>query len=326
MKKQRNVDINPDSKIFVAGHRGMVGSAIVRRLNSLGFKNLLLRTRDELNLINQNEVNKFYKTEKPDHVIICAAKVGGISANNLLRANFIYENLQIQTNLIHYSNIFNVKKLIFLGSSCIYPRNCKQPIKEEYLLTDVLESTNEPYAIAKIAGIKMCESYYKQHKSQFFSVMPTNVYGKNDNYSLTEGHVFASLIRRFHEAREKNLESVTLWGSGNPLREFIHVDDLADAIIHIMKQDFNALYEKNVSHINIGTGREISIKDLASLIASKIKYEGKIFFDKSMPDGTPRKLLDCTKLTQLGWKSKTSLEDGIKLSYKDFLKESLHEA
>tara|TARA_Y100001935_G_C17226292_1_gene467976 strand:- start:146 stop:1096 length:951 start_codon:yes stop_codon:yes gene_type:complete len=316
------VDINLNSKIYVAGHKGMVGSAILRKLENQGYTNLLTRSHEDLDLLDQDLVKSFFEEEIPEYVFVCAAKVGGINANNILRADFLYQNIQIQSNLIHFSSQVNVKKLLFMGSSCIYPRDCKQPMKEEYLLTDKLEYTNEPYAIAKIAGIKMCESYYHQYKNNFFSVMPTNVYGKNDNYNLSEGHVFASLIRKFHEAKKGNADSVNLWGTGKPLREFIFVDDLADAAIFIMNSDFKNFYDQGLSHINLGTGHEISIKDLALLISKEIGYSGKIKFDDSMPDGTPRKLLDCTRINKLGWKHNTSLKNGISLTYKTFLEEN----
>ena len=316
------MDINLNSKIYVAGHKGMVGSAILRKLENQGYTNLLTRSHEDLDLLDQDLVKSFFEKEMPEYVFACAAKVGGINANNILRADFLYQNIQIQSNLIHFSSQVNVKKLLFMGSSCIYPRNCKQPMKEEYLLTDKLEYTNEPYAIAKIAGIKMCESYYHQYKNNFFSVMPTNVYGKNDNYNLSEGHVFASLIRKFHEAKKGNADSVNLWGTGAPLREFIFVDDLADAAIFIMNSDFKNFYDQGLSHINLGTGLEISIKDLALLISKEIGYNGKIKFDDSMPDGTPRKLLDCTRINKLGWKPNTSLKNGISLTYKTFLEEN----
>ncbi len=316
------MDINLNSKIYVAGHKGMVGSAILRKLENQGYTNLLTRSHEDLDLLDQDLVKSFFEKEMPEYVFACAAKVGGINANNILRADFLYQNIQIQSNLIHFSSQVNVKKLLFMGSSCIYPRDCKQPMKEEYLLTDKLEYTNEPYAIAKIAGIKMCESYYHQYKNNFFSVMPTNVYGKNDNYNLSEGHVFASLIRKFHEAKKGNTDSVNLWGTGAPLREFIFVDDLADAAIFIMNSDFKNFYDQGLSHINLGTGLEISIKDLALLISKEIGYNGKIKFDDSMPDGTPRKLLDCTRINKLGWKHNTSLKNGISLTYKTFLEEN----
>ena len=316
------MDINFNSKIYVAGHKGMVGSAILRKLENQGYTNLLTRSHEDLDLLDQDLVKSFFEEEIPEYVFVCAAKVGGINANNILRADFLYQNIQIQSNLIHFSSQVNVKKLLFMGSSCIYPRDCKQPMKEEYLLTDKLEYTNEPYAIAKIAGIKMCESYYHQYKNNFLSVMPTNVYGKNDNYNLSEGHVFASLIRKFHEAKKGNADSVNLWGTGKPLREFIFVDDLADAAIFIMNSDFKNFYDQGLSHINLGTGHEISIKDLALLISKEIGYSGKIKFDDSMPDGTPRKLLDCTRINKLGWKHNTSLKNGISLTYKTFLEEN----
>jgi GDP-L-fucose synthase len=316
------VDIEKDSKIYIAGHTGMVGSAIYRKLREKGFNNIIKKTRKKLNLMNQQSVCSFYNKYQPEYVFICAAKVGGIYANNTYRADFLYENIQIQNNLIHYAYESGVKKLLFLGSSCIYPRNCQQPIKEEYLLTGRLEQTNEPYAIAKISGIKMCESYYKQYKSNFMSIMPTNTYGPNDNYDLLTGHVFAALIRKFHEAKVKNIKIVKLWGTGTPKREFIYVDDLAAAAVFIINLDFNLIYDQGISHINIGSGEEISIKNLAKRIAKEVDYNGKIEFDKSKPNGTLNKLMDSSRINNFGWEKQISLEEGIQLAYNSFLNES----
>jgi GDP-L-fucose synthase len=290
----------------------MVGSAIVRKLEAEGFKNLIFKTRKKLDLLNQTAVKEFYTAEKPRHVINAAARVGGIHANNTYGSQFIYENLQIQNNLIHYAYESGVTKLLFLGSSCIYPRNASQPMKEEYLLTGELESTNEPYALAKIAGIKMCESYYRQYGCQFFSVMPTNTYGPNDNYDLDTSHALPALIRKIQEAKVSNARKVTVWGSGKPLREFIHVDDIADACVFIMGLDFRELYEQGLTHLNVGTGNEITIRELAELISGIVGFSGDFIFDQSMPDGTPRKLLDVSRINELGWRHQISLEEGIK--------------
>ena len=305
--------INRDSKIYVAGHTGMVGSAIVRRLKMEGYNNLILKKRVDLDLTNQLAVRTFYKQNKPEYVFLGAAKVGGIHANNIYRAQFIYENLQIQNNLIHFANLYGVKKLLFLGSSCIYPRESKQPIKEEYLLAGPLELTNEPYAVAKISGIKMCESYTRQYGSNFISVMPTNLYGPNDNYDLKNSHVIPALIKKFIEAKRSNQNNVTVWGTGNARREFLHSDDLADGLLFIMER-LNAedLIKENISHINIGTGYDITIKELAELIKDISGFGGKILYDHSKPNGTPRKCLDCTRINNLGWKSTIKLEDGLR--------------
>ena len=308
-----------NSKIYVAGHTGMVGSAIVRKLKSEGYNNLILKHHRELDLLDQKEVEKFYDDNKPDCVFIAAAKVGGIHANNTFRAQFIYENLQIQNHLIHYAYESEVKKLLFLGSSCIYPRNSPQPMKEETLLTGELEATNKPYALAKIAGIEMCESYYRQHGCQFFSVMPTNAYGPNDNYDLETSHALPALIRKIHEAKVSGAKEVTVWGSGKPTREFIHVDDIADGCVFIMGLDFGELYEQGLTHLNVGTGSEISIEGLASLLSELIGYQGTINYDDSMPDGTPRKVMDVTRINQLGWKHKIDLEDGLAMTYSSFV-------
>jgi GDP-L-fucose synthase len=297
----------------------MVGSAIVRKLKSEGYNNLILKYHRELDLLDQKEVEKFYDDNKPDCVFIAAAKVGGIHANNTFRAQFIYENLQIQNHLIHYAYESEVKKLLFLGSSCIYPRNSPQPMKEETLLTGELEATNKPYALAKIAGIEMCESYYRQHGCQFFSVMPTNAYGPNDNYDLETSHALPALIRKIHEAKVSGAKEVTVWGSGKPTREFIHVDDIADGCVFIMGLDFGELYEQGLTHLNVGTGSEISIEGLASLLSELIGYQGTINYDDSMPDGTPRKVMDVTRINQLGWKHKIDLEDGLAMTYSSFV-------
>ncbi|MBA4406667.1 GDP-fucose synthetase [bacterium] len=325
--------LGKNKRLYVAGHTGMVGSAIMRKFQSEGFGNFIVRTVDELDLRNQKDVDEFFQSEKPDYVIIAAAKVGGILANNTYRAEFLYDNLMIEVNLINASHKYNVEKLLFLGSSCIYPKLAPQPLKEEYLLSGNLESTNEPYAIAKIAGIKLCESYYKQYGSNFYSVMPTNLYGPFDNYDLNTSHVLPALIRKFHEAlrlrsvqaekRQTKLESdnVVVWGTGTPRREFLYVEDLADAIYYLMnKIDAKDLYDKGITHINIGSGEDVTIKELAELIKKIVGYQGEIKFDVSKPDGTPRKLLDVTLLNELGWKYTTSLEEGIKKAYEWYLK------
>lgn len=301
------------SKIYIAGHRGMVGSAIHRKLLAEGYTNIITRTSKELDLRNQVLVNEFFTAEKPEYVFLAAAKVGGIVANNTYRADFLYENLQLQNNVIHASFENKVKKLMFLGSSCIYPKLAPQPLKEEYLLTGTLEPTNEPYAIAKIAGIKMCESYRAQYGCNFISVMPTNLYGINDNYHPQNSHVLPALIRRFHEAKENKSASVEIWGTGTPLREFMFSDDLADACYFLM-QNYN-----ESDFINIGTGSDLSIKELAQLVKNIIGFEGELLFDSTKPDGTPRKLMDVSKLHSLGWKHKIELSEGIALAYKDFL-------
>ena len=299
----------------------MVGSAIIRALSSAGFSNLITISHDQLDLINQDAVNKFIKSEKPDYMFISAAKVGGINANNTYRGQFIYENLMIQSNLIHYAHLCGVKKLMFLGSACIYPKNSLQPIKEEYLLTDILEPTNEPYSIAKIAGIKLCENYFHQYGSNFISIMPNNLYGPNDNFDLETSHVLPALIRKFHEAKKRKDKNVEVWGSGNPLREFLHVDDMAAACIFLMdKVSGEDLYNMNISHLNAGTGEEISIKDLALLIKDIIGYKGNIVFNSNYPDGMLRKLLDISRITNLGWKASINLKHGIKSLYKWYVK------
>jgi GDP-L-fucose synthase len=309
-----------DKKIYIAGHTGMVGSAITRELEKKEYKNLLLRNYPGLNLINQKKVESFFEKEKPDIVIIAAAKVGGILANDTYRAEFIYDNLMIESNLIHASYRNKVNKLIFLGSSCIYPKLASQPLKEEHLLSGYLESTNEPYAIAKIAGIKLCENYYRQYGCNFYSIMPTNMYGPNDNFNLETSHVLPALIRKFHEAKLNNENSVTIWGTGKPMREFLYVEDLADAISFLMENtDAKDIYEKGISQINIGTGKDISISDIAKLISGIVGFKGEIINDLSKPDGTPRKLMDVSRINNLGWKYKTELEDGIKKTYEWFI-------
>ena len=306
-----------NSKIFVAGHRGMVGSAIVKDLKNNGFNNIVCRTSSELNLIDQQAVALFFETEKPEYVFLAAAKVGGIVANNTYRADFIYENILIQSNVIHQSYLNNVKKLLFLGSTCIYPKMAPQPLKEAYLLTGHLEETNEPYAIAKIAGIKMCDAYRAQYNCNFISVMPTNLYGFNDNYDLQNSHVLPALLRKFHEAKINNQQQVEVWGTGEPLREFLHASDMANACVYLM-QNYN-----DKGFVNIGTGNEISIKELAYLIKKIVGFQGDIVFDSSKPSGTPRKLTDITKLTNLGWKYKIELEEGIRNVYHEkFVKDA----
>jgi len=301
-----------DSKIYVAGHNGMVGSAIIRNLINQGYNNIITKPKLDLDLTNQNQVKLFFETENPEYVFLAAAKVGGIKSNNDFKADFIYQNLMIQTNIIQNSYQSNVKKLLFLGSSCIYPKLSPQPIKEEFLLSGYLEPTNDAYAIAKIAGIKMCQSFNQQYGTKFISVMPTNLYGPNDNYDLMTSHVLPALIRKFHESKFNNLD-VTVWGSGDPRREFLYVDDLADACIFLM----NSYDDSDI--INVGTGQDISIRDLSHLIMEVIGSNCNIKFDKSQPDGTFRKLLDVSKLHDLGWRHKTSLSDGIKITYNHFL-------
>jgi GDP-L-fucose synthase len=304
------VEIN--SKIYIAGHRGMVGSAIMRNLINKGFTTIVTRTSAELDLRSSQSVSEFFDEEKPEYVFLAAAKVGGIQANNIFRADFIYENLMIQNNVIHNAYLSGVKKLMFLGSSCIYPKLAPQPLKEESLLTGLLEETNEPYAIAKIAGIKMCESYKRQYGCNFISVMPTNMYGPNDNYNLTNSHVLPALIRKFHDAKENNLPFVEMWGTGTPMREFLHADDLGEACVYLMKT-----YDGE-KFVNIGSGTDLTIKDLALLVKKIVGYGGEIKHDLSKPDGTPRKLMDVSFLHSLGWKHKIELEEGIKMVYEDF--------
>lgn len=301
------------AKIYVAGHRGMVGSAIVRELGKLGYNNIVTRTSAELDLRNQAEVEAFYRTEKPDYVFVAAAKVGGILANNIYRAEFLYDNLSIQNNLIHNAYVFGVKKLLFLGSSCIYPKLAPQPLKEEYLLSGFLEPTNEPYAIAKITGIKMCEAYRDQYGCNFISAMPTNMYGPNDNYHPENSHVLPALIRKFHEAKETGSSKVVVWGDGSPMREFLYADDLANALVYLM------LNYNERAFVNVGFGSDITIGELAKTIGEIVGFEGEIVFDASKPNGTPKKLMDSSRLFATGWKPKTDLNEGIKLAYADFL-------
>ncbi len=303
-------------KIYIAGHRGMVGSAVKRDLENKGYSNLVYRTSKELNLIRQEETEKFFAEEKPEVVIVAAAKVGGILANNTYRAEFIYDNLMIEANIINAAFKNNVEKMIFLGSSCIYPKLAPQPLKEEYLLSDYLEYTNEPYAIAKIAGIKLCENYYRQYGANYFSAMPTNLYGPNDNFDLETSHVLPALIRKFHEAKEAGKSTVMLWGSGKPKREFLYVEDLAEAVTFLL-ENINAkdVYEKGISQINVGTGEDLSIAELANIIAEVVGFEGRIEYDSAKPDGTPRKLMDVSRINELGWKAKTSLKEGIEKAY-----------
>lgn len=302
-----------NAKIYVAGHRGMVGSAIVRALRSQGYTNIITRTSKELDLRRQIDVEEFFAKEKPDYVFLAAAKVGGILANNEAPADFMYDNMILEMNVIHEAYKNKVKKLMFLGSSCIYPRMAPQPMKEDCLLTSELEKTNEAYALAKISGLKYCEYLNRQYNTDFISVMPTNLYGPNDNYHPEHSHVLPALIRRFHEAKENNLNEVVIWGTGTPLREFLYVDDLADACVYLMNT-----YSGNET-VNLGTGKELSIKELAELVKKVVGFKGNITFDTTKLDGTPRKLLDVSKLEKLGWKYKTELEDGIKLAYEDFL-------
>ena len=310
--------MNSTDKIYVAGHTGLVGSAIVRTLQAKGFSNLVYHTSKELDLRYQKEVESFFREEKPQFVFLAAAKVGGIVANNTYRADFLYDNLMIASNIIHAAYENRVRKLLFLGSSCIYPKLAPQPIKEEYLLTGPLEQTNEPYAIAKIAGVKLCQSYHDQHGANFISVMPTNLYGINDNYHPENSHVLPALLRRFHEAKAKGIAEVVVWGSGNPRREFLFADDLADACLFLMEK----YDEKEI--INIGCGEDITIRELAELAKSITGYSGKLLFDISKPDGTPRKLLDVSRIHALGWHHKTPLVEGMKLAYRDFLAKQSH--
>lgn len=300
-----------NSKIYVAGHRGMVGSAILRKLEKQGFQNLLVRTSAELDLRDSYAVRDFFKQEKPELVFLAAAKVGGIMANNTYKADFLYENLMIQNNVIYNAHINDIRKLLFLGSSCIYPKMAPQPLKEEYLLTGTLEPTNEPYAIAKIAGIKMCDSYRSQYNRNFISAMPTNLYGPNDNYDLNTSHVLPAMIRKFHEAKLDGNRDVTLWGSGTPLREFLHVDDLAEACVFMME------HYNDYGQVNIGVGQDLSIRELAALIQKIVGHQGNIIWDTTKPDGTPRKLMDVSKINAMGWKARISLEAGIKQVYND---------
>ncbi|MCX7157477.1 MAG: GDP-L-fucose synthase [Rhodocyclales bacterium] len=302
-----------NTRIYVAGHRGMVGSALIRRLQLAGYGNILTRTRAELDLLNQAATEAFLKREKPGFIFMAAAKVGGIHANNSFRADFIYENLMVEANLIHGAHQAGVQRLCFLGSSCIYPRDCPQPIKEDYLLTGPLEPTNEPYAIAKIAGIKLCESYNRQYDRQYFSVMPTNLYGPNDNYDLDSSHALPALIRKTHEARQQGDGELVVWGSGTPRREFLYVDDLADACIFLMEQGVtDGMY-------NVGVGEDVTIREMAETVMSVIGFTGRIVFDATKPDGTPRKLLDVSRLRDIGWQARIPLREGIALAYRDFM-------
>lgn len=302
-----------NSKIYVAGHNGMVGSAIVRKLKDEGYNNLILKSHDDLDLTNQKEVESFFDLYEPEYIFLAAARVGGIVANNTYPAEFINNNLLIQTNIIHQCYIYNVKKLLFLGSSCIYPRDCQQPIKEDYFMTGPLEKTNDAYAVAKIAGIKMCQSYNKQYGSNFISLMPTNLFGPGDNYDLENSHVFPAMIRKFHEAKLRNDNNITLWGTGSPYREFLHVNDLADAALFLMN-NYNSS-----EIINVGTGEDLTIKDLALLMKKITNFKGEIIFDSTRPDGTPKKLLDVSKLHNLGWKHSIELEIGLIRTYEDYL-------
>ena len=305
--------MNLDAKIYVAGHRGLVGSAIVRNLEAKGYKNIIYRTHKELDLTNQEAVRTFFEEEKPEYVFLAAAKVGGIHANNTYPADFIYDNLMIQNNVIKAAHDFEVKKLLFLGSTCIYPKMAPQPIKEEYLLTGSLEETNEAYAVAKIAGLEMCKFFKRQYGDNFISCMPTNLYGPNDNFDLKNSHVLPALIRKFHEAKVNNSEAVEVWGTGTPLREFLYVDDMADACVFLMEN-----YDGE-QHVNIGTGEEVSIRELAETVKEVVGFDGELVFNTEMPDGTPRKLTTVDKLHGLGWKHKVSLDKGIRLAYNWFL-------
>lgn len=312
--------MNPNSKIYIAGHRGMAGSAIHRNLNSRGYTNIITRTHSELDLTNQQAVNNFFETQTPEYVFLAAAKVGGILANSTYPAEFIYENLMIEANVIHAAYTNGVKKLLFLGSSCIYPGLAPQPLKEEYLLTGELEITNEAYAVAKIAGIRMCKHYNQQYGTNFISVMPTNLYGPNDNYDLETSHVMAALIRKFHEARLNNAPHVVVWGTGTPRREFLHVDDMADACVYLM-ENFDA--PDIGEFVNIGLGVDVTIKELAELIGDIVGYNGEIVYDATKPDGTPQKLMDVSRLQELGWAARISLRDGIKQSYDWYVSKKL---
>ena len=311
---QTRADMDKNVKIFVAGHRGMVGSAILRRLQAGGHTRVITRSRSELDLLDQRAVRDFLQAEKPGYMYIAAAKVGGIQANNVYRADFIYQNLMIEANLIHGAHLAGVQKLMFLGSSCIYPKLAPQPMSEDALLTGPLEPTNEPYAIAKIAGIKMCEAYNAQYGREYVSVMPTNLYGINDNYDLNNSHVLPALIRKTHEAKVRGDKELVVWGTGTPMREFLYADDLADACVFLMEQGYSGPL------VNIGTGTDVTIRELAETVTRVLGFAGDLTFDASKPDGTPRKLMDASRLTQLGWRASTRLEDGIRLAYQDFLK------
>lgn len=312
------ISITKNAKIYVAGHRGMVGSALVRNLQSKGYTNIITRTRSELDLLEQQAVHNFLKAEQPDYIFLAAAKVGGIHANNTYRADFIYENLVVETNVIHGAHQAGIGRLCFLGSSCIYPRDCPQPIKEEYLLSGPLEQTNEPYAIAKIAGLKLCENYNRQYGTHYVSVMPTNLYGINDNYDLNNSHVLPALIRKAHEAKVRGDKELVVWGSGKPMREFLYVDDMADACVFLMEGEIGE------GLFNIGTGEDITIREVAETVKNVVGFTGDIVFDASKPDGTPRKLLNVDRMRQLGWQAQTSLRDGIAKSYADFLTKTVN--
>ncbi len=305
--------MDKNAKIFVAGHRGMVGSAIVRRLQAAGYTRVITRSRSELDLLDQRAVHEFLQAEKPDYLYIAAAKVGGIQANNVYRADFIYQNLMIEANLIHGAHEAGVQQLMFLGSSCIYPKMAPQPMHEDALLTGLLEPTNEPYAIAKIAGIKMCDAYNAQYGRQYISVMPTNLYGPNDNYDLNNSHVLPALIRKAHEAKQRGDTALVVWGTGTPMREFLYADDLADACVFLMEQGYCGPL------VNIGTGTDVTIRELAETVVDIVGFKGNLTFDASKPDGTPRKLMDVSRLTSLGWRASTNLRDGIRLAYQDYL-------
>lgn len=305
--------IEKTSRIYVAGHRGMVGSALMRRLAAAGYQNPIVRTRSELDLTDQKAVQAFFAAEKPDYVFMAAAKVGGIHANDTYRAEFIYENIMIEANVVHAAWLAGVKRMMFLGSSCIYPRDCPQPMREEYLLTAPLEATNEPYAIAKIAGVKLCENYNRQYGTSYVSAMPTNLYGPNDNYDLANSHVLPALIRKAHEAKASGAKALTVWGSGRPRREFLHADDMADACVFLMETGLAD------GLINIGAGHDLTIRELAETVMDVVGFKGDIVFDASKPDGTPRKLMDVSKLSALGWTAKIPLHDGIAAAYRDFL-------
>jgi len=314
-----DLEMDLNDKIYIAGHRGLVGSAIVRQLESRGFTNLLMRTHKELDLTNQAQVQTFFKQEKPDYVILAAAKVGGIHANNTYPADFIYQNMMIEANVINSAYENKVKRLLFLGSTCIYPKAVEQPMREDALLTGVLEPTNEPYALAKIAGIKLCESYNRQHGTDFRSVMPTNLYGINDNFHSENSHVIPALMQRFHKAKINNDEDVVVWGTGKAMREFLYVDDMAEASLFVLELDeeiYKANTQPTLSHINIGTGKDVTIRDMAEIMKGIVGYEGNLTFDATKPDGAPRKLIDVTRLENMGWKYTTSLEDGLTDTYK----------
>jgi GDP-L-fucose synthase len=314
--------MQPAAKIYVAGHRGLAGSALVRRLRAAGYDNLVLRTHAELELTDATAVRRFFEAERPQHVLLAAAKVGGILANDTLPAEFIHENLAIQTNVIHEAWRAGVKRLLFLGSSCIYPRECPQPMKEEYLLTGPLEPTNRPYALAKIAGIEMCSAYNRQYGTQYLAVMPTNLYGPGDNYDLRTSHVLPALIRKAHEAKQRGEEALVVWGTGKPRREFLYSDDMADACVALLRMDdarFNAAIGTYPPLVNIGSGTDLTIRELAELVARVVGYKGTLQFDASKPDGTPRKLLDVSRMKQLGWSACIGMEEGIALAYREFL-------